>query len=196
MVISLWFRVTVGSRLKHRLPCRGVYPGRCPSAPGTNIEPTPQPPIHRGPEGLPACGPNGTGPGATLARQFRSPLKSLLGLTCHCGFDRARFNTHTPPIQMTTIASDAGLKRPAMASDAGNRAPNEHNRRRERHKQALEHGHQRPNKVRQGSSRETIAEDKHHFAVAIPPIRFPAARSRRPDAAAEMVIARSGSLPA
>ena len=116
-------------------------------------------------------------------------------VTSQRGCARVLFSTHTPPSQTTKIASDAGLRRPAIFADVGNSAP----------MSTMDTVSTTSSPSRTGTSEPTryvrgLAANRSHatstiVAVAIPPIRFPAARPRWPDSAAETVTANSGRLP-
>ena len=135
-------------------------------------------------------------PAAVRTRRCGRPGWAPCGTIFHMGFDRARLRTQTPPTQITTIAGDAGLSRPAMATDAGSRAPMATAATVRITSSPSSTGISDPQRYVSGLSVKRSQITSTIVAVAIPPIRLPAARSRWPDAAAETVIASSGRLPA
>src|ERR1039457_5652647 len=116
-------------------------------------------------------------------------------ITSHLGCDRVRFSTHIPPIQTTTIASDAGLSRPAIFTDAGSKAPISTTDTVSTTSKPSRTGTSDPTRYVSGLAAKRSHTTSTIVAVAMPPIRFPAASPRWPDSAAEMVTANSGRLP-
>ena len=97
---------------------------------------------------------------------------------------------------MTTIASDAGLTRPAIAVEAGSRAPMSTTETTSTTSKPSRTGTSDPTRYVSGLGAKRSHTTSTIVAVAIPPIRFPAAKPRWPDSAAEIVTASSGRLPA
>ena len=97
---------------------------------------------------------------------------------------------------MTTTAKDAGLKRPAMTIDFGSNAPMSTTDTVSTTSSPSSTGTREPTRNVRGLGAKRSHRTSTIVAVAMPPIRFPAARPRWPDSAAEIVIANSGRLPA
>src|SRR3954447_1020696 len=103
-----------------------------------------------------------------------------------------------PTTQMTTIPSEAGLTRPAIAVDGSSSAPISTPATTRMTSSPSSTGVSRPTRYVSGRDGPTAKSQRSSTIVwiAMPPIRFPAASARLPEAAAEMVIASSGSDPA
>ena len=97
---------------------------------------------------------------------------------------------------MTATAKDAGLKRPAMTTDFGSNAPMSTTDTVSTTSSPSSTGTRDPTRNVRGLGAKRSHTTSTIVAVAMPPIRFPAARPRWPDSAAEIVIANSGRLPA
>jgi hypothetical protein len=103
-----------------------------------------------------------------------------------------------PAVQTTTIAIDAGLTTPPMAVDGVSSAPIRTIETTRMTSIPSSTGVSAPTRNVSGRSRPAAMSQTTSTIVctAIPPIRFPAARPRWPEAAAEIVMATSGRLPA
>ena len=103
-----------------------------------------------------------------------------------------------PTTQMTTIPSEAGLTRPAIAVEGLSSAPISTPATTRMTSSPSSTGVSLPTRYVSGRDGPTAKSQTSSTIVwiAMPPIRFPAASSRFPDAAAEIVIASSGRLPA